>query len=162
MAVRLVILDLDRTLWDHHNVTELQPPFHRVDAETVEDATGIRVRLRPGAREVLGALRERGVLISVASWNEPAPVFAILDTFELTRFFTCPQVEPHPYKERTIAALLAELAARGTAVAPEEVLFIDDRALHLRRVRAAVGPIQTLHAGVEITDLREVLNVVGA
>ena len=157
MAVRLVILDLDRTLWDHHNVTDLRLPFRRVDAETVEDAGGVRVRLRPGVRELLGGLRERGVLISVASWNEPAPVFAILDQLELTEFFICPQVAPHPYKERTIAALLQELAARGVAVAPEEVLFVDDRELHLRRVRAAVGPVQTLHAGVEISDLRDVL-----
>ncbi len=158
MTVKLVILDLDRTLWDHHNVTELQAPFTGIDAETVTDATGVRVRLQPGARALLDTLRERGILISTASWNEPAPTFAILETLGLRDYFVHPKVEFHPYKERMVTALVQELSEEGVRLRPEEILYVDDRALHLRRVRRAVGPVQTLQAGVDIRDLHDVID----
>ncbi|HXF81815.1 MAG TPA: magnesium-dependent phosphatase-1 [bacterium] len=157
MAVKLVIFDCDRTLWDHPNVSELQRPFRRIDATTVADAAGVRVRLRPHAREVLDALRARGILISVASWNRPEPVLEIFEQLDLMPYFTRPKVEFHPYKEKTIRALLDELAADGVRLAPEEVLFVDDRAVHLERVRRFVGPVRTLQPGVTLHDLREVL-----
>ncbi len=157
MAVRLVIFDCDLTLWDHANVSELRLPLSRVDTDTIEDAAGVHVRLLPGVREVFAGLQARGILISIASWNQPEPVFAMLDLLGLTPFFTRPKVEPHPYKERTIAALLQELAAEGLAVKPDEVVYVDDRALHLRRVREALGSIRTLRPGVDLKDLREML-----
>ncbi len=160
MAVKLVILDCDLTLWDHPNVSELRLPFTRVDPDTVEDAGGVRVRLVPGVRELLAELRARGILVSIASWNQPEPVFAILDLLGLRPCLTRPKVEPHPYKERTITALLAELAAEGITILPDEVLYVDDRALHLRRVREALGSIRTLHPQDDITDLRDVLGYV--
>ena len=158
MPVRLVIFDCDRTLWDHANVSELAPPFCKVDDETVADATGARVRLFPGVREVLEALRRRGILISAASWNRPEPVFAIFDLLGLREYFTRPKVEFHPYKERMVRALLEELAGDGVRLAPEEVLFVDDRAVHLNRVRRLVGPVRTLRPGADLTDIREVLH----
>lgn len=48
MAIRLVIFDCDRTLWEHHDVAETTPPFRRVDQDSLEDARGERVRLFPG------------------------------------------------------------------------------------------------------------------
>ncbi|HVH32290.1 MAG TPA: magnesium-dependent phosphatase-1 [bacterium] len=157
MSVKLVILDLDRTLWDHHNVTELHAPFTLIDAQTVADATGMRVRLQPGARALLETLRERGILISIASWNEPAPALAILEALRLRDYFVHPKVEFHPYKERMVSDLVQELTAEGVRVRPEEILYVDDRALHFKRVRRAVGPVQTLQTGADIRDLRDVI-----
>ncbi len=157
MAVKLVILDCDLTLWNHNNVSELRLPFSRLDADTVQDANGVQVRLLPGGRELLAGLQARGILVSIASWNLREPVFAILDLLGLTAYFTRPKVEPHPYKERTIAGLLEEFAAEGIVFRPDEVLYVDDRALHLRRVRETVGAIRTLRPGRDIKDLREVM-----
>lgn len=157
MAIRLVIFDCDRTLWEHHDVAETKPPYRRVDEDTVEDARGDRVRLFPGAREVLDALLQRGLLISIASWNLPQIVSRIFDALGLTAYFTRPKVEFHPHKDRMIASLLRELAEDGIVLRPEEVLFVDDRLVMLETVRAAVGPIRTLQAGVDIADLKEVL-----
>lgn len=161
MAVRLVIFDCDRTLWDHANVSELTLPFRTVDDVTVEDASGVRVRLFPGVRDLLDALRARGILLSIASWNRPEPVFDILGRLGLAQYFTRPKVEFHPYKEKTIRALLDELAADGVRLRPEEVLFVDDRAVHLERVRRTIGPVRTLQPGVTLSDLRGVLDHLG-
>ena len=161
MAVRLAIFDCDRTLWDHHNVSDLRLPFRKLDEDTVEDAGGIQVRLFPGVRQVLQVLREQGVLCSIASWNQPEPVAAILDLLGLSGYFTHAKVEFHPYKERMIGALLDELTAEGVVIWPEDVLFVDDRIVHLNRVRRMVGPVQTLQSGVDFTDFRDVLRAVG-
>jgi len=72
--VRLVILDLDLTLWDHRNVTGLARPFRRISDEAVEDERGVRVSLYPGVRRLLDSLRTRGLIIACASWNDPQPV----------------------------------------------------------------------------------------
>lgn len=157
MAVKLVIFDCDGTLWDHHNVSELTLPFRRTGEYAVEDAHGIRVRLFPEVPSVLEELRRRRTLISVASWNRPEQVFAIFNAFGLGTYFIRPKVEFHPYKERMIAALLDELAADGLTLHPEEVLFVDDRVVHLRRARRLVGEIRTLRPGTDIADLRGLL-----
>lgn len=120
----------------------------------------MKVRLRPGARELLTGLRARGVLVSVATWNHPEPVFAIFDLLGLTSFFVRPKVEAHPHKDRTIGATLQELAGDGVALQPHEVIFVDDKPMHLAQVRQALGPIQTLQAGVDVTDLRDVLTFI--
>ena len=159
MAIRLVILDCDRTLWEHEDVFTLQPPFTRVDGQTVQDAQGEKVRLAPGARELLDALRRRGILISLCSWNRADLVFAILDLLGLTQYFVHPKVEFHPNKDRMITALLAELAGEGTVLQPEEVLFVDDNPMMLEQVRQGVGPVRTLRAQPDVLDLRNVLKV---
>lgn len=160
MAIKLVVFDCDNTLWDHHDVSTLRLPFRKIDERTVVDARGEPVHLTPGAREALQALRQRGVLVSIASWNHPEPASAIFDLLDLRKYFTRPKVEFHPLKDRMISTLLTELAADGQAVGPEEVLFVDDRPEQLQRVRDGVGPVQTLQAGIDITDLRQVLTVI--
>ena len=157
MAIRLVIFDCDLTLWDHRNVSGLRLPFRKVDAETVADADGVQVRLFPGVREVLAAIHDHGLIMSVASWNQPEHVFSIFDLLGLSSYFTRPKVEPHPYKERTIAALFQELRADGFPLHPEEVLYVDDRTLHFERVRESVGPVHILQPGVDFTQFADVL-----
>jgi len=157
MPIRLVILDCDRTLWAHEDVSTLRLPVTRINGETVRDVRGDLVRLAPGARELLEELRRRGTLISICSWNRPEPVFAILDLLGLTEFFVHPKVEFHPHKDRMISDLLAELASEGMALRPDEVLFVDDNPAMLLRVRDGVGPVRTLQAGVDVRDLRDVL-----
>jgi len=156
-AVRLVILDLDLTLWDHWNVTALARPFRRISDEAVEDERGVRVSLYPGVRWLLDSLRTRGLIIACASWNDPQPVEEIFNLLDLGHYFDYRKVEPHPHKQQTISALFAELAASGVRLAPDEVLYVDDRTIHLDAVREAVGPIRFLQYGVDIQSLDEVL-----
>lgn len=54
--------------------------------------------------------------------------------------------------------LLEELAVDGVALRPEDVLLVDDLHVHLQRVKKLIGPMRTLQPGVDLTDLRDVLN----
>ncbi len=157
MPIRLVILDLDLTLWDHKNVTALVRPFRRIDDDAIEDQSGVRVTLFPGVRTLLDGLRERGLIVACASWNDPRPVEEIFDLLNLGHYFDHKKVEPHPHKQQTVSALFSELAASGVTLSPDEVLYVDDRRIHLDAIHAAVGPIRFLQYGVDTRSLDEVL-----
>lgn len=157
MSVRLVILDLDLTLWDHRNVTALARPFKSAGDDAVVDQTGVRVSLYPGVRTLLDGLRARKLIIAAASWNEPDAVQEIFDLLDLNHYFDHKKVEPHPNKERLVAALFRDLEAAGRSLSPSEVLYIDDRRIHLDAIHAAVGPIRFLQFGVDIQRPDDVL-----
>ncbi len=157
MAVRLVILDCDLTLWNHANVTALRPPFERDGEDAVRDQDGVRVALYPGVRRLLDGLRARRVLVAAASWNRPEPVDEIFALLGLEPYFDLKKVEPHPHKERLVAALIADLAARGCILQPDEILYVDDRRIHLDAIYATVGPVRFLQMGHDIQRPDEVL-----
>ncbi len=157
MSVRLVILDLDLTLWDHRNVTGLARPFQKNGDDAVVDQTGVRVSLFPGVRTLLEGLRERKVIVAVASWNEPDAVQEIFDLLDLNHYFDHKKVEPHPNKERLVAALFRDLEAAGRGVQPSEVLYVDDRRIHVDAIHATVGHIRFLQFGVDIQRPDDVL-----
>ena len=72
--IKCVVWDLDRTVW---NGVLLE---------------GDALVLRPGVRDAMAALDQRGILQSVASRNEPAPAWAQLQRFGLEHFFLQPQI----------------------------------------------------------------------
>ncbi len=92
--MKLLILDLDKTLWSHHNVTDTSPPYRRVAEDTVVDSRGEVVRLNPCARELLELAKSRGLLLAVASWNDPEKALAVLETMGLKEYFDVVVVEP--------------------------------------------------------------------
>ena len=157
MSVRLVILDLDLTLWDHRNVTGLARPFQSAGDDAVVDQTGVRVSLYPGVRTLLDGLRARKMIVAAASWNEPDAVQEIFDLLHLNHYFDHKKVEPHPNKERLVAALFRDLEATGSRVDPSEALYVDDRRIHLDAIYSTVGPIRFLQFGVDIQRPDDVL-----
>jgi len=149
--VKLVVFDLDLTLWDHPNVSSLVFPLTLVTSDTVEDAEGSRVTLFRGIRETLEALSDRGLVLSVASWNDPPPVSELLRLFGFEEYFKYPQVEwdvPKVQMIRTIIRLIRRNL--HVDIRPEEILFVDDNEKHheivkenekrIRLARAWVNP----------------------
>jgi FkbH-like protein len=73
-TVKCLVWDIDNTLWDG---TLLE---------------GGEVALRPGIRGVLEELDRRGILMSVASKNEPEDAIAKLREFGIEEYFLSPQI----------------------------------------------------------------------
>ncbi len=140
--VKLIVLDLDQVLWDHHDATSLKPPLRRVDATTVEDSTGERVVLRDGVEDFLRRARERGAYLSTCSWNEPEKALAVLRAFGLDRYFDLLVIEPHPEKDRMMERILNHFSPMG--VREEDTAFVDDKEEMLERVRRRFPGILTL------------------
>jgi len=158
--IRLVVLDADGTIWEHSDISSLSLPFKKIDENTLVDQNGVKITLFPGVRKLLKELTARGIIVSMASWNRPGPVFEALGKFGIVSYFTCPIVEFHPNKHEMMNKLLAHLAAHGAIVKPEEILYADDQTIHLEKIRKNVGAVNFLQYGVDISTLIEILDFV--
>ena len=155
--IRLVVFDADGTLWEHGDISSLTPPFDSIDEGVLVDRNGVELRLFPHVKELLEELKARGVIVSMASWNKPEPVFEALRQFGIADYFAHPKVEFHPNKHKMMKKLLADLAAEGTAVKPEEILYVDDQTRHIEKVRKEIGAVKFLQFGIDIAKITDVL-----
>jgi FkbH-like protein len=133
--VKCVVWDLDNTLWD---------------GILVEDGVD-RLALKPGIRQVIEKLDQRGILQSVASKNNPDEALAVLKKFEIDEYFLSPQISWLP-KSDAVRAI-----ARQLNIGLDTLLFVDDSEFELRQVGAALPEVRTLNSTryLEIADLEE-------
>jgi FkbH-like protein len=123
-TIKCVVWDLDHTLWD---------------GILVEDGID-RLRLKPGAAEVIRALDQRGILHSVASKNNPEEAMRAIRRFGLEDYFLCPQISWQP-KSQSIQAIAQQLN-----LGLDSLLFIDDSAFEREEVRATCPAVRLLAA----------------
>jgi len=155
--IRLVVFDADGTLWEHGDISSLSPPFSKIDENTLVDRNGVEIRLFPDVKRLLNELTTGGIIVSMASWNKPEPVFEALRKLDILHYFTHPKVEFHPNKHEMMKGLLTDLEAEGTTVKPEEILYIDDQTWHIEKISKDIGAVRFLQFGVDITAIVDVL-----
>ncbi len=158
MPVRLVIFDLDGTLWECTAGVcgRLLPPLALEGPDALIDATGARLRLLPGARALLETLRGQGILLSAASLNDEPVAREALQLLGIEELFSYPQLRSHP-KDLSIRNILHLFAERaGIRLAPQEVLFVDDQSDNVRMARD-LG-VRVLQAGRDVKALPEILD----
>jgi len=157
----VLFIDLDGTVWNHLDVSALTPPFRRVSADVIEDSSGIKVRLHSGVREFLAGARNLGFIIASLSWNNPVKALEVLKAFGLSHYFDAHYIEPHPRKGELMAYALMDLSERvGVKLGPENVVYIDDRDIHVGEVREKVGNVLFLQAWRDFRDFKEALNII--
>ncbi len=158
--MKLLILDLDGTLWDHEDASQLTPPYE-FHGDYLVDSTGQKLHLFPGVREFLEWASGRFVL-SVASWNVEEKIRPILEGFGLWDYFLFPKIEGHPNKADMIKRTVGELQSIGYDV--DVVIYVDDRTLHVDDVKNALPDIRFIHMWVDaksFEDLKELLERMG-
>lgn len=156
--MKLLVLDLDGTLWDHEDASRLVPPL-RVAGDKVVDAYGEELTLFPGVRDFLEWAKGR-FLLSVASWNLEEFVRPILEAFGLWGYFLFPKIEGHPDKASMIERTLLELKSAGYAV--DGVIYVDDRTLHVDEVVNAIPDLKFIQMWADVKsfeDLKRMLEV---
>lgn len=139
---KLIVLDLDKVLWDHHDVSSLRFPLRRISDRMIEDSCGEVVTLRDEVREFLSFAKERGIFLSTCSWNNFDKAFGVLKAFDLAKYFDLLVIEPHPEKQLMMERILRHFSKLG--VSEEDTLYIDDRAHMLEKVRARFPRLMTL------------------
>ncbi len=127
---KCVVWDLDNTLWD---------------GTLIEDGPA-RLRLRPGVLDVLRALDERGILLSIASKNNPDEAIALLRQFGIAEYFLFPQVSWDP-KSLGVSRIAAHLN-----IGIEAIVFVDDSSFEREEVRSGCP-------GVVAVDAAEYLQI---
>lgn len=119
VPAKLVVFDLDNTLWD---------------GVLLEGD----VRLRDGIRELFVELDERGILLSVASKNAPADALERLAGFGLDAFLLFPQIGWLP-KSRSIKTIVDTID-----IGIDSVMFIDDNPFERAEVSAVHPKVEVL------------------
>lgn len=149
--MRLLILDLDKTLWNHYDASQLVPPF-RVHGNELTDSLGNKLKLFDGVVEFLEWARERFIL-SIASWNVGELVRPILEEFNIWDYFVFPKIENHPDKADMISRTIQELKSVGYEI--EEVIYVDDRTIHLDEIKKKIPNIRFIHMWEDVKSFEE-------
>jgi len=158
-GVKLVALDLDGTLWDCEDISLLTPPFRRVEEGVMVDSEGREVRVREGAEDFLKWCVGKGLILVTLSWNDPGKALEALRALGLLKYFRYHAIEYHPRKHEMLLKLLRRLRSEGINVRPEEVVYVDDRDIHVDDMVKHVGPVEFLHFGIDVKDFHELRKV---
>ncbi|MEI6515061.1 MAG: HAD-IIIC family phosphatase [bacterium] len=118
--VKLVVFDLDNTLWD---------------GILVEAQDG-KVALKSGIREILDTLDQRGILLSVASRNTEDVAKRKLEEFGLLDYFLSPQIN-WGRKSESIRRIIQEVN-----VGEDTVAFVDDSEFERAEVTQALSDVR--------------------
>jgi len=154
---KLVALDLDKTLWDHPDISSTIPPYRRVDADAIADSLGSLIRLRRGAREVLRELKRRGIALAVVSWNNYDIAVEALRALDLLDLFDIVIIEPHPHKDLMFKRLLKW--ARRKGIEAGDVIFLDDNPEMVEKVKRAWPAVRTLRFGHDVYSFEDLLGL---
>ena len=160
LRIRLVILDADRTLWDHPDISSLTLPFKKVDKNSLIDAKGEAISLFDGIIDLLKGLKERGLIISLVTWNKPEHVDEAIHLLEIDKFFKFVEVEFTPNKHLLVARILARLSEEGVQLEPHETLYIDDQTRHLKDIYDKVGRVIFLQMWEDVKEPCEILTYI--
>ncbi len=128
---KCVVWDLDNTLWE---------------GTLIEDGPEL-LRLRPGVLEVLSALDERGILLSIASKNNPEDAAAMLRRFDIDEYFLFPQISWDP-KSQGVRRVAAHLN-----IGMDSLLFVDDSSFEREEVRSGCPGV----VAVDAAEYRQIL-----
>jgi FkbH-like protein len=123
-GIKCLVWDLDHTLWDGVLVES--------DAD--------QLCLRPGLREVLEQLDQRGILHSIASKNHAEAAIPVLERLGVASFFLHPEIHWEP-KSLSLQRIRDQLNIGMDAIA-----FIDDSPFEMAEVRQALPEVLVLDA----------------
>ncbi|MDP7975954.1 MAG: magnesium-dependent phosphatase-1 [Thermoprotei archaeon] len=149
MGYRLVVLDIDGTIWDYPKTSSALPGPIKLGKDCFFSGDGTTIRLREGIRDFLDACSESGIYLSLASWNDPALPSKVLEGLGLLGYFTHPKIQPHPYKDVMLKEIYADFAKDGIHISQKETVFIDDRDVMVQRVKSAFPEVLGLVYGVD-------------
>lgn len=133
--VKCLVWDLDNTLWE---------------GTLLEDNS---VKLYPGIEDTLRELDRRGILLSIASKNEPEPVMALLEEMGLKDLFLYPQIG-WGSKAQSVSDI-----SKALNLGLDSFAFIDDQPFERDDVKTAHPMVQVYDAAQrdELLSLPELM-----
>lgn len=125
--VKCVVWDLDNTMWK---------------GVLVENDD---VKLRPGIKELLAALDERGILLSIASKNDHDLAWKRLEELGIAEYFLAPQINWQPKSESV------KTVAKKLNIGIDSLAFVDDNPFELTEVGTSIPEVTCIN----VEDIQE-------
>ncbi len=132
MAERLIVFDLDFTLWDCGGTwcDCTRPPYRKKESR-VFDSRGSEITLYPHVREILDYCREQGWIMALASrTDEPAWARELLALLGIDRLFAHREI--YPGGKVTHLKRINRLSG----VSFDRMIFFDDEMRNIRDTEA--------------------------
>jgi len=152
----LLLVDLDGTLWDHKDISTLDPPFRRISDDVIADSNNITVKLNREMIKVVKWARENGAIVSTLSWNIPEKALSALKAFDVVKYFDYITVENTRRKDIMIVKLLKKIESeKGLKINLNDIIYIDDLTIHIDDIYRNIGKIHFLQIGVDFKTFEE-------
>lgn len=156
----LLFMDLDGTMWDHLDISSVDPPYRLVEPGVIVGGDGVRIKLYPQAVEFVEWARRNGAITCTLSWNHPGHALGALRAFGIAGLFDHHEIEYSPHKYMGIRRLLGVLGERGVVVSPERIVYVDDRDIHIDEIYREVGRVLFIHIWKQVRDYEEAKRLV--
>ncbi len=129
MACRLIVFDLDFTLWDAGGTwcDHTCPPYRRVNAHVVDSEDSI-ITLYPDVKDILQTLSKRYTLATASRTGQPAWAHNLLQLFNIEKYFHFHEIYPGS-KISHFRSL-----QRRTGIDFDEMIFFDDEFRNVEEV----------------------------
>lgn len=133
--IKIVVFDIDDTLWYSVAAPDAIKRFERLDDDRVADHTGFAQQLMPNAREVLDILKEKGYILAIATMGPEDQVRSFMEGFGIEGYFNFEiSAFEREDKGEKIAKILADVN-EITDVAPGEMVYVDDNLGYLNAAK---------------------------
>jgi magnesium-dependent phosphatase-1 len=151
----LLAIDLDGTIWDHLDISLVNPPYRKEREGVLINEEGERVRLNKDAIEFIKWARKNGAIVASLSWNKPDHVFRALDVFGISNLFDYHATEYTAEKDKRLLELIRSLNLKSIKIPSYRIVYIDDRDIHIDDIRRNVGDVLFIHIWKEVNDFSE-------
>lgn len=157
----LLLVDLDGTLWDHPDISQVVPPFKKLDPHTIMDSNNTVVQLHKDTLEIVRWAKNNNAITSTLSWNHPDIAVQVLRVFGVHKLFDYLMIEPHPNKDEMIKKLLDTIRKKQKITFnTNEIVYIDDRTIHLEQIRKNIGNIIFLQRNKDYRSPEEAIKII--
>ena len=154
---RILFIDLDGTVWNCLDISLLTPPFTRINENEIIDSSGVIVKLFPKVRDFLKWAKNAGLYVASLSWNIREIAVEALKAFNIYELFDNHYIEFHPHKGIVMKKAINEIKTIiRYEVKPCNIVYIDDRTIHLDEVKREVGNVVFIHMWKNFKDYDEV------
>ncbi|CAG2159388.1 unnamed protein product [Oppiella nova] len=129
--LKIIVFDLDYTLWPFWVDTHVTPPFRTDQNGKVVDAYGQKVKYYPEVPEVLQTLSLMGYTLGIASRTSATEeAEQLLDLFDWNKYFTYKQIYPG------CKTTHFNRIHKDSGVRLSQMIFFDDEIRNIRDLKA--------------------------
>lgn len=144
---KLIVFDLDYTLWPFWCDTHVTPPFKKTE-KSIFDRNNYDVKMYPKTKQLLELLKGKGFLIAAASRTEtPDIAETLLKLFDINKYFDFKQIFPDR-KFKHFKNLKKE-----SDVEYNEMIFFDDEMRNIRDISSLNVVCQYVENGIDVTSI---------